>query len=124
MASNDNRKIMTGIAVSAAAPPKSGKMAGKRVTHVQRVLTENDPFDEIECYLTPERVEELQEPDPVTGVPVLVGDWTGRATRKMVTDPETGEEVPGPVIPAEYEPPGEEGKARRAKRGHKKAGEE
>lgn len=97
MASNDNRKLTSGIAVSAAAPPKSGTLGGKKVTHVQRVMTEADPFDEIECHLTPERVEELQEPDPVTGVPVLVGDWKGRATR----DKETGK-----VVPAEYKPKG------------------
>jgi hypothetical protein len=115
MPANDNRKLMTGIAVQAAAPPKAGNLGGKKVTRVQRTLTEADPFDEIECYLTPERVEELQEPDPITGVPVLVGDWTGRAT----VDKETGE-----VVPAEYTPPDDEGKAKRARRSHKKADEE
>lgn len=105
MPSNDNRKLTSGIAVSAAAPPKSGTLGGKKVTHVQRVMTEADPFDEIECHLTPERVEELQEPDPVTGVPVLVGDWKGRATREEYTDPKDGR-TKVRVVPAAYKPKG------------------
>jgi hypothetical protein len=121
MASNDNRQITRGIAVRAPAPGKAGKMGGKKTTHVQRVLTEKDPFDEIECHLTPEEVERLSEPDPITGIPVLVGDWTGKATRgPSRTHPETGEEIPGPVVPAEYSPEGEEHKKTRR---HKKSEE-
>jgi hypothetical protein len=105
MASNDNRRLMGGIAVPVNAPPKAGNLGGKKVTKVQRTLTEADPFDEIETFLTPERVEELSQPDPVTGIPVLVGDWTGKATR----DKETGA-----VVPAKFTPPEE-------KKGHAKA---
>jgi hypothetical protein len=108
MPSNDDRKLMSGIAVSAKAPPKSGNLGGKKVATVQRTLTEADPYDEIECFLTPERVEELQQPDPITGVQVLMGEgWKGRATR----DPETGA-----VVPAEYEHPEDHPKAKRKKK--------
>jgi hypothetical protein len=70
MPSNDNRQIFRGIAVRVPAGPKAGKVAGKKVKFAQRTLTEADNFDEIECFLTPEEVERLQEPDPYTGLPV------------------------------------------------------
>ncbi len=123
MPSNDDRQITSGIAVKAPAPAKAGKAGGKRVTHVQRVLTAADHFDEIECHLTPEEVERLKEPDPTTGIPVLIGSWTGKATMEEYTDPKTGE-TRTQVVPADFEPPddgSEEHKARR--RGRKKAEE-
>jgi hypothetical protein len=120
MPSSDDRKLTTGIAVKVPASGKQGKQAGRKITHVQRVFTDADDYEEIECHLTPDEVERLKEVDPATGVPVLVGDWTGRATRKVVKDPETGEDVHGPVIPAEYEHKDEEGKPRKRGRPHKK----
>jgi hypothetical protein len=111
MPSNDNRKLTSGIAVPMKAPPKSGNLGGKRVATVQRTLTEADNFDEIETFLTPEQVEKLSEPDAVTGIPVLVGDWTGKATR----DKETGA-----VVPAKFTPPEEKKAHAKAAAAHAK----
>lgn len=119
MPGTDNRDMLSGIGTKIPASGKLGKMGGKKVAHVQRTWTKDDNFDEIQCHLTPDEVDRLCEPDPATGLPVLVGDWEGKATRgPNKKDPDTGEEIPnsGEVIPAEFEHPERHPKARKKKK--------
>lgn len=72
MPGSDNRKINSGITL----PDDQAGPKGPR--NATRTWTKADDFDELEKQLTAEQVHNLKQPDPVTGVPVLEGNWKGR----------------------------------------------